>query len=86
MSPALFNVYMNNLSASPNQSGIDGSLEDNLVKHTCICYADDLRLIAHSSSEMQHLFDLCNVYDTNHRVSYNTAKLPNFALGVKVNS
>ena len=31
LSPALFNVYMNNLSATLNQSGIG----DNLVNHIC---------------------------------------------------
>ena len=30
MSPALFNVYMNNLSVTLNQAGIAGSLGDNL--------------------------------------------------------
>ena len=47
---------------------------------------------------MQHLFDLCNLYATNHHLSYNATKsftlsfkpnrieikLPNFALGVQV--
>ena len=39
LSPALFNVYMNNLSVTLNQSGIGGFLGDSLVNH--ICYADD---------------------------------------------
>ena len=51
LSPALFNVYMNNLSVTLNQSGIGGFLGDSLVNH--ICYADDLCLIALSSSGMQ---------------------------------
>ena len=33
-SQALFNVYMNNLSVTLNQSGIGGSLGDSLVNHT----------------------------------------------------
>ena len=57
LSPALFNVYMNNLSVTLNQSGIGGFLGDSLVNH--ICYADDLCLIAFSSSGMQHPLDLC---------------------------
>ena len=44
LSPALFNVYMNNLSVTLNQSGIGGFIGDSLVNH--ICYADDLCLIA----------------------------------------
>ena len=96
LSPALFNVYMNNISVTLNQSGIGGSLGDSLVNH--ICYADDLCLIALGSSGMQHLLDLCNVYDTSHQLSYNATKSfspcfipnriqiksPNFALGEKV--
>ena len=62
LSPALFNVYMNNLSVTLDQSGIGGSFGDNLVNQ--ICYADDLCLIAISSSGMQHLLDLCSVYAT----------------------
>ena len=69
LSSALFNVYMNNLSVTLNQSGIGGFLGDSLVNH--ICYADDLCLIALSSSGMQHLLDLCSVYATNHQLSYN---------------
>ena len=53
LSPALFHVYMNDLSLSQNQSGVVGSLGDNLVNH--ICYTDHLCLIAISSSGMQHL-------------------------------
>ena len=33
MSPALFNVYMNNLSVTLNQYDIGGILGDSLVKH-----------------------------------------------------
>ena len=96
LSPALFNVYMNNLSVTLNQSGIGGFLGESLVNH--ICYADDLCLIALSSSGMQHLLDLCSVYATNHQLSYNATKSfslcfkpnrikikpPDFALGEKV--
>ena len=72
LSPALFNVYMNKLSVTLNQSGIGGFLGDSLVNH--ICYADDLCLIALSSCGMQHLLDLCSVYATNHQLSYNATK------------
>ena len=65
-------VYMNDLSLSLNKSGIGGSLGDNLINQ--ICYADDVCLIALSSSGMQHLLDLCDLYATNHQLSYNVAK------------
>ena len=79
LSPALFNVYMNNLSVTLNQSGIDGSLGDNLVNH--ICYADDLCLIALSLFGMQHLLDLCSVYATNHH--YHTMQRNHFLYVLK---
>ena len=75
------NVYMNNLSVTLNQFGIDGSLGDSLVNH--ICYADDLCLITLSSSGMPHLLDVCSVYATNHQLSYNATK--SFSLCFKPN-
>ena len=72
LSPALCNVYMNNLSVTLNQSGIGGSLGDRLVNY--ICCADDLCLIALSTSGMQHLLNLCSVYATNYHLSYNATK------------
>ena len=47
---------MNNLSVSLNHSGIGGSLGGNLINH--LCCADDLCLIALSSSGMQWLLDI----------------------------
>ena len=81
LSPVLCNVYMNNFSVTLNQSVIGGFLGDSLVNH--ICHADDLCLIALSSSRMQHFLDLCSVYATNHQLSYNATKL--FSLCFKPN-
>ena len=72
LSPAFFNVYMNNLSVSLNHSGIGGSLGGNLINH--LCYADDLCLIAFSSSGMQCLLDICDKYATDHQLTYNATK------------
>ena len=44
---------MNDLSLSINQSGIGGSVRDSLIHH--ICYADDICLIALSSSGMPRI-------------------------------
>ena len=87
---------MNNLSVTLNQSGIGRFFRDSLVNH--ICYADDLCLIALSSSRMQQFWNLFSLCATNHQLSYNATKSfslcskpnriklkpPNFALGVKV--
>ena len=77
--PALFNVYMNNLSLSLNLSGIGGTLGGNLINH--LCYAEDLSLIALSSSEMQCLLDMCDNYVTGDQLTYNATK--SFALVYK---
>ena len=79
LSPALFSVYMNNLSVSLNHSGIGGSLVGNLINH--LCYVHDLCLIALSSSGMQCLLDICNKYVTGHQLTYNATK--SFALCFK---
>ena len=55
-------IFMNNLSVSLNHS-IGGSLGGNLISH--LCYADDLCLIALSSSGMQCPLDICDKYATN---------------------
>ena len=63
---------MNNLSVSLNHSGIGGSLGGNPIKH--LCYADDLYLIALSSSRMHCLLDICDKYATGHQLTYNATK------------
>ena len=44
----------------------------NLINH--LCYADDLCLIALSSSGMQYLLDICDKYATGHQLTYNATK------------
>ena len=63
---------MNNFSVSLNHSGIGGSLGGNLINH--LCYANDLYLIALSSSRMQCLLDICDKYATGHQLTYNASK------------
>ena len=53
---------MDTFSVTVHQSGIGGSLRDNLINHIIVCYADNSCLIALSLSGIQHLLDLCNVY------------------------
>ena len=47
-----------------------------LVKKTInhLCYADDIRLIALSSSAMQQLLNICHTYSTEHSLLYNGNK------------
>ena len=81
LSPALFSVYMNNLSVLLNHSGIGGSLGGNLINH--VCYAHDLCLIALSSSGMQCLLDIYDKYATGHQLTYNPKKIICFVFQTK---
>ena len=66
ISPILFIIYMymDKPSITLNSSGIGGYLGNVFLNH--LCYADDLRLISLSSTEMQqliptieHMSELC---------------------------
>ena len=63
---------MNNFSVSLNHSGIGGSLGGNLINH--LCYADDLCLIALSSSGIKCLLDICDKYAAGHKLTYDATK------------
>ncbi len=65
LSPALFNVYMDDLSLALNESIVGGTLGGTLISH--LCYADGLCLISLSSASMQILLKICNMYARNHR-------------------
>ena len=89
-------VFMNNLCVSLNHSSHGGSLGGNLISH--LCHADDLCLIALSSSGMQCPLDIYDKYVTGHQLTYNATEsfvlcfiskhikivLPDFVLGKHV--
>ena len=60
ISPVLFNVYMDDLSISLNNSGIGGHIGEKTINH--LCYADDICLVALSSSAMQQLLNICHIF------------------------
>ena len=60
ISPVLFNVYTDDLSTSLNNSGIGGHIGEKTINH--LCYADDICLIALSSSAMQQLKHLPHIF------------------------
>ena len=45
-----------------------------IILNNHLCYADDLCLIALSSSGMQCLLDICDKYATGHQLTYNATK------------
>ena len=59
---------MNELSVSLNQSGIWESLGDTLINRMLFCRFMPSALC---SSGMQHFYNLCDLYDTNHPLSCN---------------
>ena len=69
ISPILFNVYMDDLSISRNNSGIGGHIDEKAINH-----ADDICLIALSSSKMQQPLNICHTYSTEHSLLYNGNK------------
>ena len=70
ISPVLFNVYMDDLSISINNSSIGGPIGEKNINHLHVCYADDICLIALSSSAMQQLLNICHTYSAEHSLLY----------------
>ena len=50
LSPVLFNIYMDKLSMTLNNTAIGGQIGGQLLNH--LCYADDMCLISISSAGM----------------------------------
>ena len=65
----ILHVYMDDLSTSLNNSGNGGHIGEKTINH--LCYADDICLIALSSSAMQQLLYICHTYSTEHSLLYN---------------
>ena len=72
ISPVLFNVYMDDLSTSLNNSGIGGHTGEKTINH--LSYADDICLIALLSSAMQQLLNICHTYSTDHSLLYQARR------------
>lgn len=72
LSPALFNLYLEELSATLSKKPA-GCFVDNLcVNH--IFYADDAVLLAPSPSALQTLISTCADYGNNNDIIYNPSK------------
>ena len=72
LSPFLFNVYVDDLSANLNARNVGCCVADARLNH--IFYADDLVLIAPSSAGLQELLDCCAQYASDYDIKYNTVK------------
>ena len=72
LSPVLFNIYMDKLSMTLNNTVIGGQIGGQLLNH--LCYADDMCLISISSAGMQELLNVCHSYSIEHSLLYNGNK------------
>ena len=72
MSPIFFNVYMNGLSQSLNDSKCGCNINGTFVNH--LMYADDSCLIAPSPSGLQKLIKICELYADDNHIIYNEKK------------
>ena len=72
LSPVLFNIYMDKLSMTLNNTAIGGQIGGQLLNH--LCYVDDMCLISISSAGMQELLNVCHSYSIEHSLLYNKNK------------
>ena len=72
LSPILFNIYMNDLSVSLNNSRIGCNVNDFTVNH--FIYADDMCVVAPCANGLQKLLDICSIYAEEHDILYNSKK------------
>ena len=72
LSPVLFNIYLDKLSMTLNNTAIGGQIGGLLLNH--LCYVDDMCLISISSAGMQELLNVCHSYSIEHSLLYNGNK------------
>ena len=72
LSPALFNIYMDDLSRQLGGCSTGCMIGDSLVNH--FMYADDLALLSPSTGGFQQLLNICANYGVDFDVKYNAKK------------
>ena len=72
LSPVLFNIYMDKLSMTLNNTAIGGQIGGQLLNY--LCYADGMCLISIYSAGMQELLNVCHSYSIEHSLLYNGNK------------
>ena len=72
MSPYLYNVYTDDLSATLRDTGIGCHIHDGCINS--LSYADDMVLLAPTTDALQDLINVCQVYAAEHDIVYNTTK------------
>ena len=69
LSPALFNLYMDELSVKLSKCMTGCMIGNSLVNH--FMYADDLAIVSPSSAGFQQLLNICTEYGVKYDVKYN---------------
>ena len=72
LSPTLFNVYLNDLSNSLNESKVGCQINSYMVNH--LFYADDSALLAPSPKALKALINICEVFADHFELVYNSKK------------
>ena len=72
LSPYLYNVYTDDLSATLGDTGIGCHIHDGCINS--LSYADDMVLLAPTTDALQDLINVCQVYAAQHDIVYNTTK------------
>ena len=72
ISPYLYNVYMDGLSARLRDTGVGCHVSDRCINS--LSYADDMVLLAPTVEALQRLLAVCQEYATQHDMLYNTTK------------
>ena len=72
LSPALFNVYVNDLSEALLSSNTGCNINGQCINH--ILYADDTVIMAPSPHSLQNLLNVCDNYAQDNDIKYNEKK------------
>ena len=72
LSPYLYNVYTDQLSATLRGKAIGCFIHDLCINS--LSYADDMVLLAPTLESLQTLINVCQEYATDHDIIYNTTK------------
>ncbi len=72
MSPAPFNLYMDDLSVQLSGSKTGCIINNTVINH--FMYADDLATLSPSNAGFQQLLNICSEYGVNYDAKYDAKK------------
>jgi Reverse transcriptase (RNA-dependent DNA polymerase) len=84
LSPTLFSVYINNIIVALRNSGLGLRIAGHFLG--CICYADDILILAPSLFALQSMLNLCSAHLDELDMRLNTSKCRVIRFGKRSNS